>query len=108
VRDLVQGLLALLDARDPPHRVVNLGSGLDWAPHYPASLGVLERAFPGFRWRHAAPGEVPTIAWNETRPRGVLAIDRAAGFGWRPRHDPAAAWTDYCGWLLSVRDQGLP
>ncbi|WP_270936439.1 NAD-dependent epimerase/dehydratase family protein [Falsiroseomonas oryzae] len=107
VRDLVAGLLALLDAPDPPHRVVNLASGTDWAPHYPACLDALARAFPGFRWRHAAPGEAPSIAWNETRPRGVMANARAADFGWRPAFAPAAAVKDYAGWLLAKRDARL-
>lgn len=97
VRDLAAGLLALLDARDPPHRVVNLGSGLDWAPRAAACLDRV----PGLAWRHAAPGEAPTIAWNETRPRGVLAIARAADFGWRPRFDPASAYQDYAAWRLA-------
>jgi nucleoside-diphosphate-sugar epimerase len=108
VRDLAAGLLALLDAKDPPHRVVNLASGMDWAPHYASCLDVLAARFPGFRWRHAAPGEAPTIRWNESRSRGVMANGRAGEFGWRPAHDPVAAWGDYAGWLLANRDQGLP
>lgn len=107
-RDLAAGLLALLDARDPPHRVVNLASGLDWALHYPACLDALARAFPGFRWRHAAPGETPTIRWNETRNRGVMSNARARDFGWHPRHTPAQAVADYAAWLLASANQGLP
>ncbi|WP_237214431.1 NAD-dependent epimerase/dehydratase family protein [Falsiroseomonas oryziterrae] len=106
-RDLAQGLLALLDAREPPHRVVNLSSGIDWAPHYAACFDLLASRVPGFRWRHAGPGETPTIALNETRPRGVMAIARAADFGWRPRHDPLAAWADYADWLLAGGEAGL-
>lgn len=106
-RDLAAGLLALLDARDPPHRVVNLASGLDWAPHYAACLDALARHFPGFRWRHAEAGEEPTIRWNETRPRGVMSNARAAEFGWRPRLAPAEAMADYAAWLLASADQGL-
>jgi nucleoside-diphosphate-sugar epimerase len=106
VRDLAAGLLALLDAKDPPHRVVNFGSGMDWAPHYAACLDVLAARFPGFRWRHAEPGEAPSLRWNESRPRGVMAIARAAGFGWRPRFDPALATADYAGWLANG-DEGL-
>ncbi len=101
VRDLAAGLLALLDTKDPPHRVVNLASGMDWGPHYAACLDVLARSFPGFRWRHAAPGEAPTIRWNEAKPRGAMAIGRAASFGWRPAHDPASAMADYAGWLAN-------
>jgi len=106
-RDLAEGLLALLDARDPPHRVVNLSSGVDWSPHYAACLDRLAARVPGFRWRHAAPGEAPTIAFNDTRPRGVMATARAAEFGWRARHDPVAAWDDYAGWLLAGGGAGL-
>lgn len=105
--DLAEGLVALLDAPEPPHRVVNLASGLDWAPHYPACLAVLARRFPGFRWRHAEPGEAPTIRWNETRPRGVMANARAAEFGWRPRHAPVQAYAAYADWLLANGHPGL-
>ncbi len=97
VRDLAAGLLALLDAREPPHRVVNLGSGADWAPHAAACLDRV----PGLAWRHAAPGEEPTLRWNETRPRGFFAIARAAEFGWRPRLAPVAAYEDYAAWRLA-------
>ena len=107
-RDLAIGLLALLDARDPPHRVVNLGSGFDWAPHYDTCLEAVARAFPSFRWRHAGQGEMPTVTLNETRPRGVLNIARAADFGWNPAFSPAGAAADHAGWLLAKRDQGLP
>jgi nucleoside-diphosphate-sugar epimerase len=103
VRDLAAGLVALLDAQDPPHRVVNLASGMDWAPHYAGCLDALAAAFPGFRWRHAEAGEVPTIAWNETKPRGVMATARAAAFGWRPRFAPAMAVADYAAWARDAR-----
>jgi len=106
-RDLAEGLLALLDAKEPPHKVVNLASGIDWAPHYEACLGALARAFPGFRWRHARPGEAPNIRWNESRPRGVMAVSRAADFGWRPRHTPEAAAEAHARWQLAKRDQRL-
>jgi hypothetical protein len=68
---------------------------------------MLAARFPGFRWRHAEPGEAPTIPWNETRSRGVMRIGRAAEFGWRPRLDPVAAVSDYAAWLLANRDQRL-
>jgi nucleoside-diphosphate-sugar epimerase len=99
VRDLAAGLLALLDAPAPPHRVVNLASGADWAPHAAACMEALRDAFPGFRWRHAAPGEAPTPRWNESRPRGVMATGRVAEFGWRPSYTPPAAYADHAAWL---------
>ncbi len=99
VRDLAAGLIALLDAKDPPHRVVNLASGQDWAPEYGKCLAALQSVFPAFRFRHAEPGESPTVPWNETRPRGVLDLARAAAFGWTPRFRPAEAAADYATWL---------
>jgi len=107
-RDLVAGLLALLDAPSPPHRVVNLASGRAWAPETAACLDLLAARFPGFRWRHAGPGEEPTIRWNETRPRGVMSVARAAAFGWAPRHYPLAAYADYADWLLANGGAALP
>jgi nucleoside-diphosphate-sugar epimerase len=103
VRDLAAGLLALLDAPSPPHRVVNLASGRDWSPEIGTCCEVLARAFPAFRWRHAAPGEAATIRWNETRPRGVMSVARAAAFGWAPRFTPATASADYAAWLAALR-----
>jgi nucleoside-diphosphate-sugar epimerase len=97
-RDLAAGLLCLLDAEAPPHRVVNLSSGQDWAPRVPALCDLLAERFPGFRWRRAAPGEAPTIRPNDARPRGVLAVARAARFGWAPRFAPEDAVVDYAGW----------
>lgn len=99
VRDLAAGLLALFDAKAPPHRVVNLASGRDWSPEYGPCLTALQSVFPAFRFRHAASGETPGIAWNETRPRGVLDITRAAAFGWRPGFTPAEAAADHAAWL---------
>lgn len=97
-RDLAAGLLCLLDVEAPPHRVVNLASGLDWAPHIPVLCDVLTERFPGFRWRRAAAGETPTLRPNDARPRGVLAVARAAEFGWAPRFAPDAAVADYAEW----------
>ncbi len=103
VRDLAAGLLALLDAPRPPHRVVNIASGRDWAPEIGACCDILARAFPRFRWRHAVPGETPSIRWNETRPRGLMSVAAVADFGWTPTYTPAAAYADYAAWLSSNR-----
>lgn len=101
VRDLAEGLLRLLDSPEPPHRVVNLASATDWGPHLGACCDVLAAAFPGFRWRHAAPGETPDVPFTETRPRGVMRRGRAAAFGWAPRFAPEAAYRDYAAWMAA-------
>jgi nucleoside-diphosphate-sugar epimerase len=105
VRDLAAGLLALLDAKEPPHRVVNLASGNDFAPQYAPCLDALARRFPGFGWRYAEPGEAPTIGWNETKARGVMNVARAHAFGWRTRFDAISAYEDYAGWMLANGDE---
>ncbi|NKC30938.1 NAD-dependent epimerase/dehydratase family protein [Falsiroseomonas selenitidurans] len=99
VRDLAAGLLALLDAPAPAERIFNLASAQDWSPHAGACLDELAAAIPGFQWRHAGPGELPNVPFNETRPRGLMAIGRAAGLGWAPRFAPEAAYADYAAWL---------
>lgn len=107
-RDLAGGLLALLDRPGPPpHPVANLGSGEDGsAGMVPALCDALAAAFPGFRWRHAAPGEAPTVPAADERPRGVMDIARAReGWGWSPRLGAgggAAAVADYLAWLRGV------
>lgn len=105
VRDLVAGLLALLDAERPPHRVVNLASGVDWAPELEGCLEEFARAFPGFRWRVADEGA--NIRFNESRARGVMAVERAAAFGWRPRFGARGAYADYARWMLESGEEAL-
>jgi nucleoside-diphosphate-sugar epimerase len=99
IRDLVAGLLALLDHPAPPHRVVNLGSGADWSGAVLECCAAFAAAFPGFRARRAEPGEAPSIAFQEVKPRGVLSPARGADFGWRPRFSPVEAYADYAAWL---------
>ena len=106
VRDLAAGLIALLDAPAPVHRVFNLASGIDWAPHAAACYDAMATVLPGFRWRHAGPHEPATIAFPETRPRGVMNITRVKALGWQPRMAPAAAYADYADWLRRLPAAG--
>jgi UDP-glucuronate 4-epimerase len=99
VRDLVAGLLVLLDHPAPPHPVVNLASGRDWAPDWVAAAQGLSRAFPGFSARQ---GAAPNIRLNEARPRGVMALARAADFGWSPRFTPQSAYADWAAWIAET------
>ncbi len=107
VRDLAMGLLTLLDAKAPAERVFNIASGQDWSPHIDACCETLAAAMPGFRWRHATAGERPSVTFSETKPRGVMAIGRAAGLGWRPQYSAVGAYDDYAAWLLRVGRDGL-
>jgi nucleoside-diphosphate-sugar epimerase len=99
VRDLAAGLLALLDAEAPAHRVFNLASGRDWSPHLDSCCATMAKSLPGFRWRRAAPGESPSVTFPEIRPRGVMHVGRARGLGWAPRFAPEAAYADYAAWI---------
>jgi len=103
VRDLAAGLLALADHPAPPHPVVNLGAGWDFAPHWLAAAQALATPFPGAEVRAAGRDEAPTIRLNETRPRGVMGVARAADFGWAPRFTAASAYADWAGWLATFR-----
>ncbi|MGK7864779.1 NAD-dependent epimerase/dehydratase family protein [Falsiroseomonas sp. E2-1-a4] len=102
VKDLVAGLLALLDCTDPPGRVFNIASAQDWSPHVAACCDGLAAEMPGFTWRHAVDGESPNIPFNETRSRGLMAIDRARSLGWAPRFAPEGAYADYAAWLRQM------
>lgn len=99
VRDLVGGLLALLDHAAPPHRVVNLASGTDWSGAMLPCCAVFTTAFPAFHARHAVPGEAPSIIFQDVKPRGVMSVARAGDFGWQPRFSPLEAYADYAEWL---------
>jgi nucleoside-diphosphate-sugar epimerase len=103
VRDLAAGLLALADHPAPPHPVVNLGSGHDFSPDWLAAAEALTTPFPGAVVRAAGRDEAPTIRLNETRPRGVMRVARAADFGWAPRFTPASAYADWAAWLATFR-----
>ncbi len=99
-RDAASGLLHLLDMADPPHRVFNVCSGLNWGSEL---TGWCERltSWPGFRWRQAQAGELPNVQLSDARPRGRMDIARIAATGWAPRFPPAPAFDDYHQWMLS-------
>ncbi len=101
-RDVVAGLLHLLDLKDPPHRVFNVCSGMAWGPVITQWAERLARTFPGFTWRQSAdPAEV-TVRFTETRPRGIMDVARIGTTGWAPKFNPAAAYADYAAWLAAT------
>lgn len=95
-RDLAAGLVHLLDLADPPHRVFNICSGLNWGPEITRWADRLAEAFPGFRWSQA---ETPTIRFTDSADRGRIGIARIAATGWAPRFPPDAAYADCLAWL---------
>lgn len=95
-RDLAAGLLHLLDIKDPPHRVFNLCSGLNWGPQILDWCEALARAYPKFRWSQ---GAEPTITFSDPNDRGRMDIARIAATGWAPKFPPERAYPDYLAWL---------
>jgi len=98
-RDVADGLVRLADAASLSRTVYNLGSG---------RLGSAEtwcdevaRCVPGFRWRHAAAGEVGNVDSHTGFHRGPMDIAKIArDTGYAPRHDhaqAAAAWWSWVG-----------
>ena len=102
-RDAASALLHLLDLSDPPHRVLNICSGMPWGARILEWCGLLQGAFPGFTWRQSSdPAEV-TIPFNDPRRRTSMGIDRLQVTGWTPRFPPEQAYPDYLEWVLRHR-----
>jgi nucleoside-diphosphate-sugar epimerase len=94
--DVARALIALLDAKAPPHRLYHLGTGAAWA--LPAWCQLLEKRFPQFRWRESSEGcnVVPLAPGTRTRFSNQRLVD---DLGWTPRFDLAAAAEDFIAWL---------
>jgi nucleoside-diphosphate-sugar epimerase len=94
-RDLARGLLTLLAAERPRHKIYNVAAGERW----PATewCDRLAATHPGFAWRLAAPGETATVAAPPLRaPMSTRRMAEEVGFSARPRLD---AFADYERWL---------
>ena len=99
-RDLVAGLILLLDAPKPKHAVYNIASGINWGPVILAWARTLEAAFPRFRWSQSADPGAVNIRFHDPKPRGIESIERIAGeLAYRPRFLPVAAHADFLVWL---------
>lgn len=95
-RDLADGLVHLMEMRNPPQRVFNVCSGLNWGPEILDWCRALAAAFPGWRW---AQGPEPTITFSDRRDRAPLDIARIRATGWAPKFPPDRAYPDYLAWL---------
>jgi nucleoside-diphosphate-sugar epimerase len=96
--DVASALIALLDARAPPHRLYHLGTGAAWA--LPQWCELLQARFPKFRWRESSEGAnvVPLAPGTRTRFSNRRLTE---DLGWAPRYDLAAAADDFSDWLDS-------
>ena len=96
-RDVADGLVRLADAPVLTRVVYNLGSGrLGSAETWCEALA---RVVPGFRWRHARPGEAGNVDSHTGFHRGPMAIGKIArDTGYMPRFDFAAAAEAWVAW----------
>jgi nucleoside-diphosphate-sugar epimerase len=96
-RDVADGLVRLADAPALSRVVYNLGSGqLGSAATW---CDALSQAVPGFRWRHAAPGETANVDSHTGFHRGPMAIGKIArDTGYVPQWDFAAAACEWLAW----------
>lgn len=94
-RDVAAGLLALLRAPSAVG-VFNIGTGrVSDAADFCRAVA---RVKPGFRWRMAAPGELPT-AVTHMPPRVAMAVERLrAATGWVAGYDLDRAAADLLAW----------
>ncbi len=100
-RDLADGLLHLMTLPDPPQRVFNVCSGLNWGVQILDWCRMLQGAFPDFRFGQ---GPSPTVTLSDRQDRAPLDIGRIRATGWAPRFPPEVAYPDYLGWVRTHRD----
>lgn len=99
VRDVAEGVLALIDAPSPHYDLYNIGPGtvwslLDWG------LQLRDIARPGFECRLCGTGETATINLHGDRDRSALAIGRlGSDLLYKPRYGLVPSAQDYAAWL---------
>lgn len=99
-RDVAAGLVAVLDAQTPKHRVYHLSSGIPWDGTFSHWCDLLHEAYPKFSWHIAARGETPNVSFLVEGDRASMVIERIVeDIGFRPRFGPREAYADYLRWM---------
>lgn len=97
-RDIAESVLALLLANTLHYDVYPLCSGylwslMDWCER-------LEKRYPGFVWKLAENGDVPTMRVNQIEDNAPMQLDRLIeDTGVRPKYNIDLAFCDYMAWL---------
>ena len=103
-KDVVAGLMALLDATQPQHLTYNLSSGVAWETPVAAWCAALKAAFPRFDYHAAAAGEQPNV-WYTDKDRHFMNTGRIeSDLGFRPRYLRDAAYADFIEWIERNKD----
>ncbi|HYL87664.1 MAG TPA: NAD(P)-dependent oxidoreductase [Burkholderiales bacterium] len=96
--DLASALIALLDAKEPRHRLYHLSTGAAWS--LPDWCELLAKRFPKFRWRESTRAEewnvVPLSPATRTRFSNRRLVE---DLGWQPRFTVAQALDDFLAWM---------
>jgi UDP-glucose 4-epimerase len=95
--DMAAGVIAVLDAKAPKHRLYNITPGTTWSI---LDFGqALAKCRPGFECRIAKPGEAITVDPHAPSDRAPLSADRiATDLGWRAATTMAQAVKAYDAW----------
>lgn len=103
-RDVAAGLIALMEAPRPHHRVYNLSAGVEWEQPIRTWCETLKAAHPAFDFRIAAEGDSPNI-WYTDQDRCPMDVGRLTrDIGFAPRHTMQTAYADYLEWLQRTPD----
>jgi UDP-glucose 4-epimerase len=99
IRDVAEGVLALIDAPSPQYDLYNIGPGTTWSlADWGLQLGDIAR--PGFVCRLCTSGEGATINLHGDRDRSPLTIGRLTNdLLYKPRYGLIRSAQDYVAWL---------
>jgi UDP-glucose 4-epimerase len=95
--DMADGVVAVLDAKAPKHRLYHVAPGVTWSI---LDWGnALAKVRPGFVCRVIKDGETPNIDPHAPSDRAPLSADRIAqDLGWRAQTSMAESITAYDAW----------
>lgn len=98
--DVVNGVLALLDALSLAHQVYNIGSGMEWGSKILLWGDELEQHFPASKIKQVDGSS--NIVFHENRDRAPESVTRIADdLGFRPCFVPEVAYKHYADWIRS-------
>jgi len=107
VMDAARGLVAGLDAPEPPSPLYNISCGVNSSVE-DFLVALREVSHVGFDWEEVEREEDADFSAPSGRIRGPLSIERARReLGFEPRYDPKRGIREYCEWWKDVTRKGL-
>lgn len=103
VRDVASAMAMLLAQPPWAHPLYNLAAGFEWS--IADWCATVASHYPGFDWRLAQPGDIPTVHYYADYDRASMDIHRLLDdSAFRPRFDLTAAASDYHHWIREYGD----